>query len=809
MDYADFFRKATEEKPFPFQAALAAVSDLPEALCAPTGAGKTAAVVLAWVWRRLRAELGIRAATPRRLVYCLPMRVLVEQTVSEVHGWLTKLELADRIGIHVLMGGEDDGDWDLKPERDAVIIGTQDMLLSAALNRGFGTSRARWPMRHGLLNSDCLWVFDEVQLMGSGLATTAQLQAFRESMGSFGTCRSLWVSATLRRDWLGTVDFRARSEVLRPAELAKKDKAAADLRKRLEAPKKLQKAKADARDAASVAAFVSKVHVAGSLTLAVANTVARAVDLHEVLGQVYSPAKKNRRGRKAVLPPPGEAPEILLLHSRFRPGDRAATMARLLDKKLPESGRIVVATQVVEAGVDVSARTLVTELAPWPSLVQRLGRCNRYGEHSDSRAFWIDLKTKTDKDAAPYDKGELDAARKELVRVKDASPSGLEAHVRRLGDTRAGELFPYAPRHVVRRKDVVELFDTTPDLAGNDIDVSRFIRDGDDFDVLVFWRDVPEAEEPSTDNEPSREEICPVPVGQFRAWLKERRAYVWDFLDGRWRAAEARAVRPGQTFLIPADQGGYSPESGWSPNSCEPVIVLASAGKPSDSQDRDSRSSGPAQTIAGHTDEVVAELAAMTKGLGKELGLSGDHMEALSLAARWHDRGKAHGVFQQAARHDGKQGGALLAKAPSFGRYSRKGFRHELASALAMLQEGVPDLACYLAAAHHGKVRLSVRSLPGESRPEGDRRFARGVWDDDELPATDLGGERAPATTLSLEPMELGLSADGRPSWAERMLRLRDAPGLGPFRLAYLEALLRAADMRASAAHSRKEGSHA
>jgi CRISPR-associated endonuclease/helicase Cas3 len=53
--------------------------------------------------------------------------------------------------------------------------------------------------------------------------------------------------------------------------------------------------------------------------------------------------------------------------------------------------------------------------------------------------------------------------------------------------------------------------------------------------------------------------------------------------------------------------------------------------------------------------------------------------------------------------------------------------------------------------------------------------------------------------------MELGLSADGKPSWAERMLRLRDDPELGPFRLAYLEALLRAADCRASAAHSRKE----
>lgn len=47
-------------------------------------------------------------------------------------------------------------------------------------------------------------------------------------------------------------------------------------------------------------------------------------------------------------------------------------------RTLVEQTREVVATQAVEAGVDVSARVLITELAPWSSLVQRFGRCNRY-----------------------------------------------------------------------------------------------------------------------------------------------------------------------------------------------------------------------------------------------------------------------------------------------------------------------------------------------------------------------------------------------------------------------------------------------
>jgi CRISPR-associated endonuclease/helicase Cas3 len=143
----------------------------------------------------------------------------------------------------------------------------------------------------------------------------------------------------------------------------------------------------------------------------------------------------------------------------------------------------------------------------------------------------------------------------------------------------------------------------------------------------------------------------------------------------------------------------------------------------------------------------------------------------------------------------------------AFHRYQRPQFRHELASALAVLQENsgnIPhelrNLVAYLVASHHGKVRLSIRSLPSEVPPPDGRRFARGVWDDDLLGRLDLGGGVvAPEVRLALDSMELGLGADGQPSWTERMVALRDDPHWGLFRLAYLEALLRAADRRASA----------
>ncbi len=36
------------------------------------------------------------------------------------------------------------------------------MLLSRALNRGYATGRARWPLEFGLLSHDALWILDGV-----------------------------------------------------------------------------------------------------------------------------------------------------------------------------------------------------------------------------------------------------------------------------------------------------------------------------------------------------------------------------------------------------------------------------------------------------------------------------------------------------------------------------------------------------------------------------------------------------------------------------------------------------------------------
>lgn len=135
------------------------------------------------------------------------------------------------------MGGLSPSDWHLEPEREAVLIGTQDMLLSLALMRGYEMSRYQWPVHFAWPHNDALWAFDEVQLMGPGLKTSAQLETFRRNIGLSSRSRSLWISATLKRDWLRTVDFDPASTI--PLALSEEEKKVPAVRERREAVKVL------------------------------------------------------------------------------------------------------------------------------------------------------------------------------------------------------------------------------------------------------------------------------------------------------------------------------------------------------------------------------------------------------------------------------------------------------------------------------------------------------------------------------------------------------------------------------------------
>ncbi|MGQ0571467.1 MAG: type I-G CRISPR-associated helicase/endonuclease Cas3g, partial [Armatimonadota bacterium] len=777
MSFHEFFGKATGQQPYPYQQRLA-VEDWPELLNIPTGLGKTAAVTLAWAWKRALNTSGKRdgepdPTTPRRLVWCLPMRVLVEQTAENVKAWLSRLGWLDepgrrRVSVHLLMGGEDDlKSWAEWPEDEMVLIGTQDMLLSRALMRGYSMSRYQWPVHFAWLHNDAMWVLDEVQLMGPGLVTSAQLEAFRRDLGLASTSRSLWVSATLKPEWLKTVDFDPAS-LNPPLRLDEEEKMVPAVRARREGVKSLTRCevalvstKPSKSERAEESEKVSKLtnddittylkalteqvfkaHQPGTTTLAILNTVERAQGLFSELEARFTPPRGPKKSLTAS-PVLASGPERLLIHSRFRAEDRRAHEARLHSHP-PAEGRILIATQAIEAGIDLSARVLFTELAPWASLVQRFGRCNRYGEFNETRdaqVIWIDVA-----DAKPYATEELDDARKILAtpNFRSAAPADLPPIT--------ADAPPYP---VLRRKDFIDLFNTDPDLSGFDVDIAPYVRDADDADVLLFWRG-PDGEfqgEPAA----SRDELCRAGLGAARKLLdrlKTGNVFVWDTLARRWTTPKPRdlRLRPGMTLMLNAAVGGYTPQVGLVPESKAVVPVIGLPEKQSlteEAFDDDHRSLLQVPvTLPRHLADVESEASGLCKTLKVE------EAHAVIRAARWHDVGKAHEAFQSMLRYAHEKGskealgGGLWAK--SGGNYRgraiyqvpgedtpRSRFRHELASALAWLNqhdEGAgTNLIAYLIAAHHGKVRMSLRALPQENEAPTGRLFARGVWDGDTL----------------------------------------------------------------------------
>jgi CRISPR-associated endonuclease/helicase Cas3 len=448
------------------------------------------------------------------------MRTLVEQTASAAEAVREALGLAaEELPVHKLMGGEESrDDWRARPEQPQILVGTIDMLLSRALNRGYGESRFAWPVSFGLLNSDCRWIFDEIQLMGPGRTTSAQLDGLRAKLGTSLPCETIWASATVDREALLTID---RPELGAVLQLPAADRTG-PLGARLTAAKRVERLDvaglAGTQLARTIAEALLERHAPGSRTIAVLNTVRRAQDVHQAL---------ERAQQRRSLPA-----RLVLLHSRFRPPERAEHLAAALGDDHPPGGTIVVATQVIEAGVDVSSALLATETAAWSAIVQRLGRCNRSGEHEETTALWLDYGQPTEQRAAPYQPEDAAAARDALHGLLGASASP-DALARLTVAERRDE------PAVLRRRDLLDLFDTAPDLSGLDVDVAPFVRERDERTVTVFFRPLGGGAPAHDAPRPGRDELVDVPVGEVRG----RRAFVHDHVEGEWRRADAADLR--------------------------------------------------------------------------------------------------------------------------------------------------------------------------------------------------------------------------------------------------------------------------
>ena len=368
-----------------------------------------------------------------------------------------------------------------------------------------------------------------------------------------------------------------------PAELEEDDFVDPRLQKRLKAHKYVE-----IRKKAPSAKQIVDGHQEGRITLVIVNTVPAALSAFDEVSQHIGETDRFT----------DSPPAVRLLHGRFRPRDRRRAIDEIkaficrTDRETgavpSDPGLIVISTQVIEAGFDLSSVRLWSEIAPWASVVQRLGRLNRAGLQPDSKAaFWM---PKDDKDrenhknspnakrVGPYDKSELQSSSKLIQQLAKLQSDGTEfkdalAKVSQTDTARAA--VEVKIDSLIRPRDFLELFGTEPDLAGGFTDVSYFVRSSDrNADVQVFWREVDGV--PSSDEgQPKRDELCNVPVYELQRFVGGRcRAFEWDTETGRWESRSRSQARPGMTLLFDRASGGYRDDIGWTGNARDKPSVF-------------------------------------------------------------------------------------------------------------------------------------------------------------------------------------------------------------------------------------------
>jgi CRISPR-associated endonuclease/helicase Cas3 len=784
-EFGAFFEAATGYRPHGYQARIAE-EGLPSVVAAPTGTGKTG-VILAWLWRRLGEKHG--EATPRRLIYALPQRSLVDQVAGEARKWLANLGLTEAVALHVVMGGrgETQGEWREEMHKPAIVVGTVDSLVSKALNRGYGIARAFFPIDYALVTNGAHWIIDEIQLCPESTTTLRQLAGFAARFGTAEPFGLTCMSATVPAGLLETIDNPQRGTAV---EIPLPERVG-ELAVRLSAGRTIRRLQVDPGNYKTVAGAARDLHRPGTLTLVVLNTVQAAREVYKQLR--------------------GGSYECTLLHSRFRGTERVRLMAEVT--KRPEN-RIVVSTQVIEAGIDLNASVLVTEAAPWPSVVQRAGRCNRTGKVPDAELWWIPPGK-----PQPYEQQDVDAAGAELELLEGKRVTSEDL----LGRDVFATLRQVA---VIRRSDFTGLFDTSPDLSGSDVDIAPYVRDAEDLDAQVAWATWTQHEDGAPGpaiKAPPGENRCRVSLGDFANLAKDRAVWRLDQVAGRWVKITAPGqprARPGEVLLVNAADGGYDPETGLDLSARGPVpdSPLLSTAAELAAGAEDSYGSDPASveqpewlSLDQHSEDVRNHAQALIDVL--KPALPPDAARSAVIAGYLHDIGKAHETWQDAIcrlapedQADMIDKGRPWAKSAVSGGLEFAGkvaFRHELASLLLIdgplhgliAASPDPDLTRYLVLAHHGKLRVQVRD-PGDLTvlPPGEagQRMILGLEHGTTTEVPAMLGQSATMLTVDLDQFNFG----GDRSWTRTVLELRDK--YGPFVLAYLETLVRVADWRAS-----------
>ncbi len=339
-------------------------------LQAPTGAGKTRAALYPFL-----SAWEYETPFPRKCIYSVPLRVLANQFRDEYDGLARRYSFKRPLDVTIQTGARPE---DPKLEGNLVFT-TIDQTLSSFLNIPYSLGLGQGNINAGAVLSSYL-VFDELHLFDpdTTLPTTLHLLRILRGVVPF-----LVMTATFSTERVNALAKMLGAEPL----VLSPDEAAA-------IPSQAKTRRMHTVENVLTAEAILNRHTQRSVVIC--NTVDRVQALFQEL-------------RCQV----GGDVQVRLLHSRFLPGDRNDSedwlrreFGKQKDRYTVRSA-ILVATQVVEVGLDITSQALHTELAPASSVIQRAGRCARYaGEEGDVFVYRLPVDEKEAPRYAPYSERE-------------------------------------------------------------------------------------------------------------------------------------------------------------------------------------------------------------------------------------------------------------------------------------------------------------------------------------------------------------------------------------------------------------------
>lgn len=430
MSFADFFRTLWQgTDPFPWQIALARWIEekgrWPETISVPTSAGKTAVIDIA-VYALARGW--VAAAT--RIFFVVDRRLVVDEareranairdiiaTKPELQPFQTALRQrcgSDRfLHVSTMRGGMPlETAWAKSPIQPTVCVTTVDQLGSRLLFRGYGVRPKMAPIHAGLAATDSLFILDEAHLSEAFRQTLMHLKGYRsekwcgEMVGKGLQVTSM--SATLHSGVQSdAMHFEFRESYLpgeSPSEVLKRRLTAPKLTtlmrvgdtsdslwKRPAQSSKYELHRWRQYESQRLAALESKC-------VELAREVLAFKELPKVIGVILNRVNSARSVFRQLHnwnAANGGAADVILLTGRSRPIEREALVAKYWERIRAGRTRdannrpvFVVATQCIEAGVNLDFDSMITELASLDALRQRFGRLDRFGDFQQTRA-WI------------------------------------------------------------------------------------------------------------------------------------------------------------------------------------------------------------------------------------------------------------------------------------------------------------------------------------------------------------------------------------------------------------------------------------